>query len=86
MNTFQSSKAYRSRIPGESVLDRDDESDRAILEDEENKGLGIMKTTQVTVREQGENLGPSQKSSQASYDGSPDWSMPTLEKGVHHAR
>lgn len=85
MNTFQNSKAYHSRIPGESILDRDDESDRAILEDEEGKA-GIMKTTQVTVREQGQEIGPSQKSSQGSFDGNPEWTMPSVQTGGHHAR
>jgi hypothetical protein len=49
MNNFQGSKAYHSRVQGESVLD--DESDRAILTaDEEHKGHGIMKSTDVEVR------------------------------------
>jgi hypothetical protein len=52
MGTFQSSKAYRSRLPGESVLDNDSDSDRAILKDEESRGAGITKTTQVTVLEE----------------------------------
>ncbi|RAR02614.1 hypothetical protein DDE82_005702 [Stemphylium lycopersici] len=58
MKNFQGSKAYHSRIPGESVLDGDDESDRAILngdgsESPDHKGPGIMKSTdvQVTVSE-----------------------------------
>lgn len=51
MQNFAGSKAYHSRIPGESVLDNDDESDRAILE-EEHKGQGIMKSTKVTVTEE----------------------------------
>ncbi|KAF2027779.1 hypothetical protein EK21DRAFT_71327 [Setomelanomma holmii] len=50
MNTFQNSKAYHSRIRGESILDNDGDSDPAILlEEEEGKGACIMKTTKVTV-------------------------------------
>ncbi|KAE8833138.1 hypothetical protein HRS9139_04957 [Pyrenophora teres f. teres] len=47
LQNLSNSKAYRSRIPGESVLD--DESDRAIL-DEEHKAGGIIKSTDVEVR------------------------------------
>ncbi|KAI1552333.1 hypothetical protein PtrSN002B_005136, partial [Pyrenophora tritici-repentis] len=47
LQNLSNSKAYRSRIPGESVLD--DESDRAIL-DEEHKTGGIIKSTDVEVR------------------------------------
>jgi hypothetical protein len=65
MNNFPSSKSYHSRLPDESILDDDADSDRAILEDEENKSNGIMKTTQVVVSEE---AGAS--SSQVS-DGSP---------------
>jgi len=46
-------KTMRSGHPGESVLDSDDESERAILDEEEVKsawsGEGIKKTTKVTV-------------------------------------
>jgi hypothetical protein len=51
MSTFQSSKAYHSRLPGESILDNDSDSDRAILQDEEGKDASIVKTTKVTVEE-----------------------------------
>ncbi|KAF1846285.1 uncharacterized protein K460DRAFT_339379 [Cucurbitaria berberidis CBS 394.84] len=85
MNTFNS-RAYHSRIPGESVLDGDDESDRAILEEEEGKGAGIMKTTQVTVVEQSGASTSSQKELQP-YKQSNDWSSsPSPGPGDHHAR
>ncbi|OAL57329.1 hypothetical protein IQ07DRAFT_32886 [Pyrenochaeta sp. DS3sAY3a] len=88
MKTFTGSKAYHSRIPGESVLDRDDESDRAILEDgEAGKSDGIMKTTQVTVTDAGS--GGSGKASQGSYEQGINWDGPGLDKGTgggQHAR
>lgn len=80
MNTFNS-RAYHSRIPGESILDRDDESDRAILEEDEGKGPGIMKTTQVTVVEQSGDSSSDHIESQGSYKQSNDWAQ-----GGHHAR
>ncbi|CAO2649879.1 Nn.00g011710.m01.CDS01 [Neocucurbitaria sp. VM-36] len=80
MTTFNS-RAYHSRIPGESILDRDDESDRAILEEGEGKGPGIMKTTQVTVVEQNGDSSSSQEESQGSYKQSNDWAQ-----DGHHAR
>ena len=83
MNTFQNSKAYHSRIPGDSVLDNDADSDRAILEEEEGKGLGIMKTTQVTVMEEAE--ASSSKGSEVSHKQSHDWPEPKPSKNVHHA-
>lgn len=49
LNNFRGSKAYHSRIHGESVLDEDNESGRAILEQSEHKGPGIMKSTTATV-------------------------------------
>jgi hypothetical protein len=82
MNTFQSSKAYHSRIPGESVLDNDGDSDRAILE-EEGKGSGIMKTTQVTVSDQVE--GSSSKDLESSHKPSLDWPEPDTNKPGRHA-
>lgn len=71
--------------PGESALDSDSESERAILEDEEGKGAGIMKTTKVTVLEEGE--GASQQASQESLQKpSNDWASPDIERGIVHAR
>jgi hypothetical protein len=67
------------------MLDDDSDSERAILEDEEGKGAGIMKTTKVTVLEDSE--GPSQKGSQESFQKqSHDWASPDLERGLGHAR
>jgi hypothetical protein len=74
MSTFQNSKAYHSRLPGDSVLDNDGDSDRAILEDDENKGAGIMKTTKVTVSEEVE--GTDSQSSELSHKRSHDWPEP----------
>ena len=94
LKNFQGSKAYHSRIPGESVLD--DESDRAILTDEEeHKGPGIMKSMNVEVRvsEHGlpSGLHPASESSRSSGDAPPitktfespriDWSSPHIESG-----
>lgn len=67
------------------MLDQDSDSERAILEDEEGKGVGIMKTTKVTILEEGE--GPSQKASQESLqEQSHDWASPDLERKIGHAR
>jgi len=90
MKNFEGSKAYHSRIPGESILDGDDESDRAILEEDEHKGPGIMKSTKVTIQET-----PMGSGSSSQRDGSPtayvkesiDWASPHLENGgMSHAR
>jgi hypothetical protein len=93
MKNFQGSKAYHSRIPGESMLDGDDESDRAILEEEEHKGPGIMKSTnvQVTVSEDVvEDAGGSSRGGESlnAYKPSIDWASPHLEGGTvpQHAR
>lgn len=51
MENLRGSKAYHSRIRGESVLDADDDSDRAILEEGPQTGSGIMKSMTVTVKE-----------------------------------
>jgi len=86
MKNFQGSKAYHSRLPGESILDGDDESDRAILDDDQ-KGSGIMKSTdvQVTVTN---DVGEAGSSSNSKSGGSPkmynheiDWASPHLENG-----
>jgi hypothetical protein len=67
--------------PGESALDSDSESERAILEDEEGQGAGIMKTTKVTVLEETEV--PSQKTSIESLQKqSRDWASPDIERGI----
>ncbi|KAH6643610.1 hypothetical protein C7974DRAFT_347772 [Boeremia exigua] len=50
MDNLRSSKAYHSRVQGESVLGADDDSDRAILEEAEHGGAGIMKSMTVTVQ------------------------------------
>jgi hypothetical protein len=95
MKNFQGSKAYHSRLPGESILDGDDESDRAILPDDEHKGPGIMKSTnvQVTVSEDVEEAGSSSNSkggeSPEMYKPEIDWASPHLESGQaqnHQAR
>lgn len=71
--------------PGESALDSDSDSERAILEDGEGKGAGIIKTTKVTVLEETE--GPSQKSSHESLQKqSRDWASPDIERGIAHVQ
>jgi hypothetical protein len=82
MGTFQSSKAYRSRLPGESVLDNDGDSDRAILEVEDGKGLGITKTTQVSVQE---TEAESSKGGESAHKRSQDWPEPERNHHGSHA-
>jgi hypothetical protein len=81
MSNFQNSKAYHSRIPGESILDNDSDSDRAILKDEE-RATGIMKTTQVTVSEEIE--GQSSKSSESSKKQSHERTEPRSSQSGRH--
>jgi hypothetical protein len=81
MSTFQNSKAYHSRIRGESVLDNDGDSDRAILEEEEGKGSGIMKTMKVTVSEETEISNGSEVLQKQSHD----WPPPQPGSNGHHA-
>ncbi|KAF1931902.1 uncharacterized protein M421DRAFT_55219 [Didymella exigua CBS 183.55] len=49
MDNLKGSKAYHSHLHGESVLDADDDSDRAILEEEPHRGPGILKSMTVSV-------------------------------------
>jgi hypothetical protein len=83
MNTFTSSKAYHSRIPGESVINNDADSDRAILEEEEGKGLGIMKTTEVTVSKETE--ASSSKEVEFLHKQSHDWQEQDRSTSGTHA-
>jgi hypothetical protein len=82
MKALQNSKAYNSRIRGESILDNDGDSDRAILEEEGNSS-GIMKTMKVTVFEEVE--ASSSKESEVSQKQSHDWPPPQLGNRSHHA-
>lgn len=91
LDTYENNKrlgtksAHRSMHPGESALDSDSDSERAILEDEEGKSAGIMKTTKVTVLE--ETDGPSQKTSHESLQKQNQvWASPDIERGFAHAR
>ncbi|KAJ4357101.1 hypothetical protein N0V95_002757 [Ascochyta clinopodiicola] len=85
LDTYENNKRHKSVHPGESMLDGDSDSERAILEDEGGKGVGIMKTTKVTVLE--ENEGPSQKASQESLQKrSHDWPPPDEERGLPYVR
>lgn len=45
--------AHKSYLPGESALDSDSESEKAILDEEERRmaGSGIMKTTGIVITE-----------------------------------
>lgn len=84
MNNFQGSKAYHSRIRGESVLDEDDESDRAILDDQDVKMHGIMKSTDVEVRIS--EAGPPRGSAIAHYgEGSSSNRSRSDSGGVGHS-
>jgi hypothetical protein len=87
MNTFTTTKGSKSTRPaGESVLDRDDESERAILEDDEHKndvGGGITKTTQVTVME--ENDGGQGVSPSGSYKNENEWTTSSDPPRDSHA-
>ncbi|KAF2996233.1 hypothetical protein E8E13_003240 [Curvularia kusanoi] len=84
LDTYEQNKSsHKSRHPGESVLDSDSESERAILEDQEGKSAGIMKTTKVTVLEEAD--GPSQKTSRESMQPH-DWASPEIERGIARAR
>ncbi|PSN72643.1 hypothetical protein BS50DRAFT_630650 [Corynespora cassiicola Philippines] len=87
MNTFQNNRTHKSGHPGESILDNDDESERAILDDDdEGKGPGIIKTTKVTVSEEGETSSQRDRESPGSYKPNNDWAISnSLEKGTHHA-
>jgi hypothetical protein len=87
LDTYEANKrTHKSVHPGESALESDSDSERAILEDEEGRGAGIMKTTKVTVLEEPEE-GPSQKASQVSLQKqSHDWASPDLERGIAQAR
>jgi hypothetical protein len=80
MGTFQSSKAYRSRLPGESVLDNDGDSDRAILEVEDGKGLGITKTTQVSIQE----TEAGSHGGESAHKRSEDWPEPQRRQHGNH--
>lgn len=81
MGTFQNSKAYHSRLPGESVLDNDSDSDRAILEDQEKQASGIVKTTKVTVSEEVEASGS--KGSETPHKQSIDWPISPRQSSNH---
>jgi len=82
LQNLSGSKAYRSRAPGESVLD--DESDRAIL-DEEHKAGGITKSTDVEVRVSSEIIDGASDSNRNSSPQmrhpSVDWASPHLQSG-----
>lgn len=91
LDTYENNKrtgtksGHRSMHPGESALDSDSESERAILEEEEGKGAGITKTTKVTVLQ--ETDGPSQNTSQDSLQKqSQDWASPDIERGIVNIR
>lgn len=86
MRNFEGSKAYNSRIRAESSLQRDDDSDRAILDESEHKGSGIMKSTTVTVKGvTGEsNNDTTEHSSIDSLKPALDWNSPRQNKSTNH--
>ncbi|KAL6708788.1 hypothetical protein ACN47E_002484 [Coniothyrium glycines] len=88
MQNFEGSKAYHSRLPGESVLDEDDQSDRAILDESEHKGPGIMKSTTVTVQGVSGHLEDDapRNSLPAGYKETINWNSPHLGQGQAHNR
>ncbi|KAF2124494.1 hypothetical protein P153DRAFT_411551 [Dothidotthia symphoricarpi CBS 119687] len=77
LNDMQSRKTTKSGHTHESILDRDDESERAILEDEEEKRIGIVKTTKVTITAESEETS---RDSQGSYKQSSDWATSSQSK------
>lgn len=91
LDTYENNKnlgnksGHKHMHPGESALDSDSDSERAILVDEEGKGAGIVKTTKVTVLEETER--PSQKTSNESLPKqNQDWASPDIESGVAYSR
>ena len=67
------------------MLDSDSESERAILENVEGKGVGIVKTTKVTVSE--EEDGPTRHTSRESMRPHVnDWAAPDIERGIARVR
>jgi hypothetical protein len=89
MSNFGTSKGTKSTRPaGESILDRDDESERAILEDDEHKSDTsgrITKTTKVTVVEERDGREVEQGESPAeSYKNENEWATaPDPPRGPH---
>jgi hypothetical protein len=89
MSNFGTSKGTKSTRPaGESILDRDDESERAILEDDEHKSDTsgrITKTTKVTVVEERDGREEEQGGSPAgSYKNENEWATaPDPPRGPH---
>jgi hypothetical protein len=82
MSTLKTSNACRSRVLGESVLDNDSDSDRAILAHKDGKEMHIVKTTQVTVSEEVE--ASKSKVADLSPKRSHDWSEPKADNNGHY--
>jgi hypothetical protein len=85
LDTYEKNRrTHKSTHHGDSVLANDSDSERGILENREDKGSGIVKTTEVTVLEAGEQ-NPRVSLQQASR--SNEWGpSDDLEHGDHHAR
>jgi hypothetical protein len=83
LDTYENNRrAHKSVHPGDSILDNDSDSERAILEDAESKGAGIMKTTKVSVTEADDTESP-----KTSQQRSREWEASNdIERGEHHAR
>jgi hypothetical protein len=83
LDTYENNRRTRKSMhQGDSILDNDSDSERAILEDAEGKGAGIVKTTKVTVTEAEET-----DSRKASDQRSREWeSSNDIERGDLHAR
>jgi hypothetical protein len=83
LDTYENNRRTRKSVhPGDSVLDNDSDSERAILEEGDGKGMGIVKTTKVIVEEAEEK-----DSQSSSLHRTREWDTSNdLERGDHHAR
>jgi RNase adaptor protein for sRNA GlmZ degradation len=83
LDTYENNRrAHKSVHQGDSILDNDSDSERAILEDAEGKGAGIVKTTKVSVTEADDIESP-----KTSQQRSREWEASNdTERGEHHAR
>ena len=67
------------------MLDSDSESERAILENVEGKGVGIVKKTKVTVSEEADGQ-PRHTSRESMRPHVNDWAAPDIERGIARVR
>lgn len=83
LDTYENNRRTRKSMhQGDSILDNDSDSERAILEDAEGKGAGIIKTTKVSVTE-AEGTDSRKTSDQTSRE----WELSNdIERGHARAR